>query len=139
MPFGYAKQKEGPAGDLEMTFSGEELDLMMEAFRATDAINDPVGEKIMLRYLSTKVALQEKEEQSKPKMGFLKCANQSPSTKTEYSGTLPESSSLTCSSRVRMVSISWFITGSLFPLPTRREPVRRPSTSTITRQTITAV
>ena len=35
-----------------MTFSGEELDLMMEAFRATDAINDPVGEKIVLRYLS---------------------------------------------------------------------------------------
>lgn len=74
MGFGYAPQKEETAasGELEMTFSGEELDLMMEAFRATDAINDPVGEKIMLRYLSTKVALQEKEDQSKPKMGFLK-------------------------------------------------------------------
>lgn len=74
MSFGYAPQKEEttPAGELEMTFSGEELDLMMEAFRATDAINDPVGEKIMLRYLSTKVALQEKADQSKPKMGFLK-------------------------------------------------------------------
>lgn len=74
MGFGYAPQKEetGASGELEMTFSGEELDLMMEAFRATDAINDPVGEKIMLRYLSTKVALQEKEDQSKPKMGFLK-------------------------------------------------------------------
>ena len=72
MSFGYAPQKEETTGDLEMTFSGEELDLMMEAFRATDAINDPVGEKIMLRYLSTKVALQEKAEQSKPKMGFLK-------------------------------------------------------------------
>ena len=74
MSFGYAPQKEetAPAGELEMTFSGEELDLMMEAFRATDAINDPVGEKIMLRYLSTKVALQEKADQSKPKMGFLK-------------------------------------------------------------------
>ena len=72
MSFGYAPKKEGPTGDLEMTFSGEELDLMMEAFRATDAINDPIGEKIMLRYLSTKVALQEKADQSKPKMGFLK-------------------------------------------------------------------
>ena len=72
MSFGYAVKKDTPSGDLEMTFSGEELDLMMEAFRATDAINDPVGEKIMLRYLSTKVALQEKEEQEKPKMGFLK-------------------------------------------------------------------
>ena len=72
MSFGYAVKKDALSGDLEMTFSGEELDLMMEAFRATDAINDPVGEKIMLRYLSTKVALQEKEEQGKPKMGFLK-------------------------------------------------------------------
>lgn len=71
MSFGYAKDKDA-SGELSLTFEGEELDLMMEAFRATDAINDPIGEKIMLRYLSAKVALQEEEEQSKPKMGFLK-------------------------------------------------------------------
>ena len=33
---------------------------------------DIVGEKIMLRYLSKKVELQEEGESSKPKMGFLK-------------------------------------------------------------------
>ena len=71
MSFGYAKDKD-MSDELSLTFEGEELDLMMEAFRATDAINDPIGEKIMLRYLSAKVALQESEEQSKPKMGFLK-------------------------------------------------------------------
>ena len=73
MSFGYAKDTNStPSGELAMTFTGEELDLMMEAFRATDAINDPVGEKIMLRYLSKKVELQEEEENNKPKMGFLK-------------------------------------------------------------------
>ncbi len=71
MSFGYNKDNKAPDA-LSLTFEGEELDLMMEAFRATDAINDPVGEKIMLRYLSAKVALQEEKEQSKPQMGFLK-------------------------------------------------------------------
>lgn len=71
MSFGYANaQRSG--GDLEMTFSGEELDLVMEAFRAAVPVDDPLGEKIMLRYLSTKVALQEEEEDKKPKMGFLR-------------------------------------------------------------------
>ena len=56
----------------EMTFSGEELELVMEAFRAAVPVDDPLGEKIMLRYLSTKVALQEEEEEKKPKMGFLR-------------------------------------------------------------------
>lgn len=71
MSFGYAT-KDTPTDNLEMTFSGEELEIMMDAFRAAVPIDDPVGEKIMLRYLSAKVALQEAEEQSKPKMGFLK-------------------------------------------------------------------
>jgi hypothetical protein len=71
MSFGYAPQKEKTSGELEMSFSGEELDLMMEAFRATDAINDPIGEKIMLRYLSKKVELQEKEDQDKKRIGFV--------------------------------------------------------------------
>ena len=72
MSFGYADAPDAMPTELEMTFSGEELDLVMEAFRAAVPIDDPLGEKIMLRYLSTKVALQEKEEEQKPKMGFLK-------------------------------------------------------------------
>ena len=71
MSFGYALEVDTPA-ELEMTFSGEELDLVMEAFRAAVPVDDPMGEKIMLRYLSTKVALQEKQEAEKPKMGFLR-------------------------------------------------------------------
>ena len=72
MSFGYAVESPELPSELEMTFSGEELDLVMEAFRAAVPVDDPLGEKIMLRYLSTKVALQEKEEAEKPKMGFLK-------------------------------------------------------------------
>jgi len=72
MSFGYAVESPELPSELEMTFSGEELDLVMEAFRAAVPVDDPLGEKIMLRYLSTKVALQEKEEEEKPKMGFLK-------------------------------------------------------------------
>ena len=68
MSFGYSKPT--PKADLEMTFSGEELELVMEAFRSAVPVDDPVGEKIMLRYLSTKVALQEEEE--KPKFGFIR-------------------------------------------------------------------
>ena len=68
MSFGYSKSE--PKADLEMTFSGEELELVMEAFRSAVPVDDPLGEKIMLRYLSTKVALQ--EEEAKPKMGFIK-------------------------------------------------------------------
>ena len=71
MSFGYAK-KDSPTDDLSMTFSGEELDLMMEAFRAAVPVDDPVGEKIMLRYLKSKVALQEENEASKPRFGFVK-------------------------------------------------------------------
>ena len=72
MSFGYAVESPELPSELEMTFSGEELDLVMEAFRAAVPVDDPLGEKIMLRYLSKKVALQEKEEEEKPKMGFLK-------------------------------------------------------------------
>ena len=72
MSFGYAVESPELPSELEMTFSGEELDLVMEAFRAAVPVDDPLGEKIMLRYLSTKVALQEKEEEEKPKMGFFK-------------------------------------------------------------------
>ena len=57
---------------MELTFNGEELELMMDALRAAVPVDDPVGEKIMLRYLSTKLALQEKKEEAKPKMGFLR-------------------------------------------------------------------
>ena len=71
MSFGYANAQSS-GGNLEMTFSGEELELVMEAFRAAVPVDDPLGEKIMLRYLSTKVALQEEEEEKKPKMGFLR-------------------------------------------------------------------
>lgn len=71
MSFGYAQQS-AVVDELEMTFSGEELELVMEAFRAAVPVDDPLGEKIMLRYLMTKVALQEEEEEKKPKMGFLK-------------------------------------------------------------------
>ena len=70
MSFGYSMAPQ--AGELTMTFTGEELDLVMEAFRAAVPVDDPIGEKIMLRYLSEKVALQEKQDEEKPKMGFLK-------------------------------------------------------------------
>ncbi|QIN96708.1 hypothetical protein [Synechococcus phage S-N03] len=72
MSFGYADAPVELPDRLEMTFEGEELDLVMEAFRAAVPVDDPLGEKIMLRYLSTKVALQEKEEEEKPKYGFIK-------------------------------------------------------------------
>ena len=35
--------------DLELTFTGEELELVMDALRAAVPIDDPMGEKIMLR------------------------------------------------------------------------------------------
>ena len=70
MSFGYA-QNTGEEGGLSMTFTGEELELVMEAFRAAVPCDDPVGEKIMLRYLTQKVELQEIEAE-KPKMGFLR-------------------------------------------------------------------
>lgn len=70
MSFGYA-QDTGAEGGLSMTFTGEELELVMEAFRAAVPCDDPVGEKIMLRYLTQKVELQEAEAE-KPKMGFLR-------------------------------------------------------------------
>ena len=69
MSFGFLKTEEPDSGQLSMTFKGEELELMMEAFRATDAMTDPIGEKIMLRYLSKKVEIQEEKDQ-KPKIGF---------------------------------------------------------------------
>ena len=72
MSFGYAANTDPLAGELEMTFTGEELELVMEAFRAAVPVDDPLGEKIMLRYLSTKLALQEQKEEAKPKMGFLR-------------------------------------------------------------------
>ncbi|QBP06085.1 hypothetical protein [Synechococcus phage S-B68] len=72
MSFGYAVETLELPEELEMTFSGEELDLVMEAFRAAVPVDDPLGEKIMFRYLATKLALDEAKEDAKPKMGFLR-------------------------------------------------------------------
>lgn len=72
MGFGYSESSENTSGEFEMTFSGEELGLVMEAFRAAVPVEDPLGEKILLRYLSAKVAFDEKKEEEKPKMGFLR-------------------------------------------------------------------
>lgn len=57
--------------DLELTFSGEELELVMEAFRAAVPVDDPLGEKIMLRYLTKKVEAQEEKEAKKTRIGFV--------------------------------------------------------------------
>lgn len=40
---------------MELTFKGEELELVIEALRAAVPTGDPVGEGIMLRYLSKKL------------------------------------------------------------------------------------
>ena len=72
MSFGYAADVVEIPEEMEMTFTGEELDLVMEAFRAAVPVDDPLGEKIMFRYLSTKLAVQEAKEEAKPKMGFLR-------------------------------------------------------------------
>ena len=72
MSFGYAVETLDLPEELEMTFSGEELDLVMEAFRAAVPVDDPLGEKIMFRYLATKLAIDEAKEEAKPKMGFLR-------------------------------------------------------------------
>ncbi len=70
MSFGYANEPTG--GELTMTFTGEELELVMEAFRAAVPTDDPLGERIMLRYLTQRVELQDAEEAKAPKMGFLR-------------------------------------------------------------------
>lgn len=57
--------------DLELTFAGEELELVMEAFRAAVPPTDPLGEKIMFRYLKMKVEAQEAKEKNKNRIGFI--------------------------------------------------------------------
>ena len=57
--------------DLELTFTGEELELVMDALRAAVPIDDPMGEKIMLRYLTKKVEAQEANEKNKKRIGFV--------------------------------------------------------------------
>ena len=56
---------------MELTFKGEELELMMDALRAAVPVDDPVGEKIMLRYLTKKVEQQEANEKDKKRIGFV--------------------------------------------------------------------
>ena len=70
MSFGYAAKTEQSEG-LELTFSGEELELVMEAVRAAVPTDDPLGEKIMLKYLTKKVDLQEKQEEARGRIGFV--------------------------------------------------------------------
>ena len=57
--------------ELELTFTGEELELVMDALRAAVPIDDPMGEKIMLRYLTQKVEAQEANEKNKKRIGFV--------------------------------------------------------------------
>ena len=57
--------------DLELTFSGEELELVMEAVRAAVPVDDPMGEKIMLRYLTKRVEAQEEAQGKKQRIGFV--------------------------------------------------------------------
>lgn len=56
---------------LELTFSGEELELVMEAVRAAVPCDDPLGEKIMLKYLTKRVEAQEAKEASRARIGFV--------------------------------------------------------------------
>ena len=70
MSFGYATKTEQTEG-LELTFSGEELELVMEAVRAAVPSDDPLGEKIMLKYLTKKVGLQEQQEEARTRIGFV--------------------------------------------------------------------
>ena len=69
MSFGYADNP-APTGDLELTFSGEELELVMEAVRAAVPSDDPLGEKIMLRYLTKRVEAQDEKEKNRKRIGF---------------------------------------------------------------------
>ena len=57
--------------DLELTFADEELELVMDALRSAVPIDDPMGEKIMLRYLTKKVEAQEANEKNKKRIGFV--------------------------------------------------------------------
>lgn len=56
---------------MKLEFEGEELELVMEAFRAAVPIDDPLGEKIMLRYLTKRVEEQESQDSKKRKIGFI--------------------------------------------------------------------
>ena len=57
--------------DLELTFSGEELELVMEAVRAAVPCDDPLGEKIMLKYLTKRVEAQDAKEAARKRIGFV--------------------------------------------------------------------
>ena len=69
MSFGYA-DKPAKTGELELTFVGEELELVMEAVRAAVPADDPLGEKIMLKYLTKRVEAQDEKEKSRQRIGF---------------------------------------------------------------------
>ena len=56
---------------LELTFSGEELELVMEAVRVAVPCDDPLGEKVMLKYLTKRVEAQEAKEASRARIGFV--------------------------------------------------------------------
>ena len=68
MSFGFSKADKQ---EMELTFSGEELELVMDALRAAVPVDDPIGEKVMLRYLTKKVELQESQEKDKKRIGFV--------------------------------------------------------------------
>ena len=68
MSFGFSKEDQQV---LELTFSGEELELVMDALRAAGPVDDPIGENVMLRYLTKKVELQESQEKDKKRIGFV--------------------------------------------------------------------
>lgn len=57
--------------ELEITFKGEELELVMEAVRAAIPCDDPLGEKIMLKYLTKRVEAQDAKEKNKKRIGFI--------------------------------------------------------------------
>lgn len=57
--------------DLEITFKGEELELIMDAVRAAVPLDDPLGEKIMLKYLTKRVEAQEAKDGNKKRIGFI--------------------------------------------------------------------
>ena len=56
---------------MELTFSGEELELVMEAVRVAVPCDDPLGEKVMLKYLTQKVEAQEAKEANRARIGFV--------------------------------------------------------------------
>lgn len=56
---------------MKLEFEGEELELVMEAVRAAVPAEDPLGDKILLKYLTKKFEEQESAEGKKRKIGFI--------------------------------------------------------------------